>query len=129
MRVEAAPGRGEARYAMLETMREYAAERLAESGEAPDRFARHAGYRLRLAERGLRRAARAPPDGPLARLDAAHDDLRAVLDRSLPPRRTPAPRYGFPDEAPDEREGPPVPAPGLRLAAALAPYWTVRAAP
>ena len=127
VRVEAPPGQGDVRYTMLETIREYAAERLVESGEAPDRFARHAGYSLHLAEAASRDLRGHRQMAALARLDAAHDDLRAVLDRSLPPREDAryAP-YGFPDEAPDEREGPPFPALGLRLAAALAPYWTVR---
>jgi predicted ATPase/DNA-binding NarL/FixJ family response regulator len=127
VRVEAPSGQGDVRYTMLETIREYAAERLVESGEAPERFAHHAGYCLHLAEvaagdlRGHRQMA------ALARLDAAHDDLRAVLDRALP--RQEEAQYaplGFPVEPPDEPESPAVPAQGLRLAAALAPYWTVR---
>ena len=38
------------------------------------------------------------------------------------------PPFGPPDEPPDERQGPADPATGLRLAAALSPYWTLRSA-
>jgi non-specific serine/threonine protein kinase len=124
VRVETAPGRGEARYAMLETVREYAAERLAESGEAPDRFRRHAWYALTLAERAAEELRGPQQMAWLARLDAGLDDLRAVLARSLPP----PPPVGLLDEPSDEREGPADPATGLRLAAALSPYWIVRSA-
>jgi predicted ATPase/DNA-binding CsgD family transcriptional regulator len=124
VRVETAPSRGEARYAMLETVREYAAERLAESGEAPDRFRRHAWYALTLAERAAGELRGPQQMVWLVRLDAGLDDLRAVLGRSLPP----PPPAGLLDEPPDEREGPADPATGLRLAAALSPYWTLRSA-
>src|SRR3712207_3912929 len=42
---------GEARFAMLETIREYALERLEASGEAPSVRRRHASYCLEMAER------------------------------------------------------------------------------
>ncbi len=161
VRVESAPGRGEARYTMLETVREYAAERLAESGEAPDRFRRHAWYALTLAERAAGELRGPQQMAWLTRLDAGLDDLRAVLARSLPPPPPPpppgaaaggagaggdpaegeawlaslvplvapdGPPFGPPDEPPDERQGPADPATGLRLAAALSPYWTLRSA-
>ncbi|HEX5501071.1 MAG TPA: tetratricopeptide repeat protein [Thermomicrobiales bacterium] len=91
----------EPRYAMLETIREYALERLAASGEEEATRRRHAAYFLALAER-----AAAAPDTWRARLDAEHDNLRAALDWLL--RR-----------AAD-------PAAGLRLAGALAPFWEAR---
>jgi tetratricopeptide (TPR) repeat protein len=70
---------GEPRYRLLETMRAYAADRLAEAGEA-DRLARaHAECFARFAER-------AGPElrGPgqldwMRRLEADHDNLRAAL--------------------------------------------------
>jgi predicted ATPase len=50
LRREDAPGEGEPRYAMLETVREYALEQLAASGEEPAVRRAHADYFLRLAE-------------------------------------------------------------------------------
>jgi len=67
------------RFWMLETIREYAAERLAESGEAEELRRRHAEHFLALAEE-------AEPHLPayrrefLDRLDSEHDNLRAALD-------------------------------------------------
>ena len=70
----------ELRFAMLETIREFALERLARGGEEADVRARHAAYYLELAQTG-------EPDlrGPaqlvwLARLEREHDNLRAALD-------------------------------------------------
>jgi predicted ATPase/DNA-binding CsgD family transcriptional regulator len=73
----------EPRFGMLETIREYANERLAESDEAEAMQARHAAYYLALCEE-------AEPDlrGPrqvelLDQLEREHDNLRAVLSVSL----------------------------------------------
>ena len=76
----------EPRFAMLQTVREYALEQLAASGEAAAIRARHAAHFLALAERagpGLL----GPQAGRwLSRLDRQHDDLRAavrwVIDRA-----------------------------------------------
>jgi len=65
---------------MLETIREYAAERLAESGEADELRRRHAGHFLafgREAEPDVGKE----PTGWLDRLELEHDNLRAALDR------------------------------------------------
>ncbi|MEX1345734.1 MAG: AAA family ATPase [Candidatus Limnocylindrales bacterium] len=95
----------EPRFAMLSTIREYARERLAESGEAPALERRHAEAYLALAEE-------AEPWllGPHAarwndRLENDHDDLRATLDWAV---------------AQDEAEF------GLRLIVALWRFWQVR---
>jgi predicted ATPase/transcriptional regulator with XRE-family HTH domain len=76
---EALPGQ-ESRYSMLEMLREYALERLAESGEEQDMRRLHSEYFLTLVE-----AAEAELRGPdqaawLSRLDADADNLRAALD-------------------------------------------------
>jgi predicted ATPase/DNA-binding CsgD family transcriptional regulator len=95
----------EARYTMLETIREFARDRLAASGEVPVLQRRHALYYLRLAER-------AEPEllGPgqsvwLACLEQDHDNFREAL------------RYceeaGFAE-------------PAFRLAAALWWFWANR---
>ena len=77
---------GELRFGMLETLREFASERLAESGE--ERMIRwcHAGYYLKLAEEAephLYGGARGPW---LERLEIEHDNLRSVLEWSKTPR-------------------------------------------
>jgi predicted ATPase/class 3 adenylate cyclase len=70
----------EGRYWMLETLREYAAERLEESGEADKLRRRHAEHFLALAEEAelkLRHDSREWLD----RLEHEHDNLRAALER------------------------------------------------
>jgi len=96
---------GEPRFGLLETIREYALERLAERGDGPAVRRRHAGFYLPLAEE-------AEPAllGPqqlrwLRRLDAELDNLRAAL--------TWATEDG-------EAEV------GLRIGAALWRYWQLR---
>jgi non-specific serine/threonine protein kinase len=74
---------GEPRFLMLETIREYALERLAESGEEETLRRRHAQYFLQLAE-----AAEPELRGPqqvawLERLEREHDNLRAALRWSI----------------------------------------------
>jgi predicted ATPase/class 3 adenylate cyclase len=67
------------RYWMLETIREYATERLDESGEADQLRSRHAAYLVELAEEAepqLRRDSREWVD----RLEHEHDNLRLALD-------------------------------------------------
>ena len=71
------------RYRLLETIREYALERLAESGREKELRIRHANYFAELAER-------ADPElrGPgqvawMYRLDTAEDNLRAALNWAL----------------------------------------------
>ncbi len=76
---QAQPDDGETRCYMLETVRQYALEQLANSGELDDVLARHAAYCLRLAE-----TAEPALVGPnqvrwLEQLDREHDNLRAAL--------------------------------------------------
>jgi predicted ATPase len=77
--VRAQTGSGEPRFALLETIREYALERLREGGDWTGAHDRHAGYFVGLAE---------PDDaeltGPgqlpwLDRLETEHDNLLAVM--------------------------------------------------
>ncbi|MDQ2941588.1 MAG: adenylate/guanylate cyclase domain-containing protein [Chloroflexota bacterium] len=68
------------RFWMLETIREYAAERLEASGEADERRRRHAEYFLSVAEEAEPHV-RLDSLEWLDRLEAEHDNLRAALDR------------------------------------------------
>jgi predicted ATPase/DNA-binding SARP family transcriptional activator len=94
-----AVGGDPARFAMLETLRAYGAERLAEAGEAEAVAARHTAWCLDLAERAAAHRTARPW---LRQVAADYDNLRAALDRAT----------ATPD--PDTV---------LRLAAALAWYW------
>jgi predicted ATPase/DNA-binding XRE family transcriptional regulator len=105
LRVEEPTG-GEARFALLEPVREYAAERLDGNGEVDAVRARHAEYFLALAE-----SAEEELGGPdqarwLELLQAEHDNIREAL-ASLS----------------EAGEGPSM----LRLSAALWQFWRVRA--
>ncbi|HMA38318.1 MAG TPA: tetratricopeptide repeat protein [Chloroflexia bacterium] len=71
--------RDESRFGMLGTIREYAWERLEETGEAEARQARHAAYYLALAEQVEPELRSAHPESGLARLALEHDNLRAAL--------------------------------------------------
>ena len=76
----------EPRYRMLETIRQYAREKLLESGEAEELRKRHFDYYLRMA-----RQAETEYYGPreidrLTWLESEWDNLRAALDRSLESR-------------------------------------------
>jgi predicted ATPase len=95
-------GDEESRYRMLETVRQYASEKLIESGERGTLRAGHARFFLDLAEEA--ETGLAGPEQPawLERLDAEHDNLRAALG-------------WFAEEKEIER--------GLRLAAALLRFW------
>ena len=74
------PWEGEARFLMLETLREYALEKLAASGEEQRTRQAHAAYFLVLAEEG--NVALASSDGSrwVKRFEAQHDDFRAALE-------------------------------------------------
>lgn len=70
---------GDDRFLMLETIREYARERLEGSGDVDDLRKRHADFFGRLAEQAHARRFDAEAEWS-ARLDVDHDDLRAALD-------------------------------------------------
>lgn len=98
----------EGRYRLLETVRQYASERLAQSAETTATRRRHRDFFLHLAETA--EANTAGPEAPrwLARLDHDHDNLRGALD------------FCSGSEEHDDAE------PGLRLAAALDTFWSSR---
>jgi non-specific serine/threonine protein kinase len=98
--------RGEARYRLLETVRQYARDRLLESGEAPALRGRHLDFFLHFAEQGEPELHGPEQAAWFERLEAEHDNLRAALEWSL------APEGG--GEA------------GLRLAGALWWFWVIR---
>ncbi|WP_069166677.1 BTAD domain-containing putative transcriptional regulator [Nocardia altamirensis] len=93
------------RYRMLETIRSYALERLAESGTEATVRADHAQYFLRMAETAEAELRTAAQPAALARLDAERDNFSAALQFAV-------------DTADTEL--------GLRLVAALFWYWTLR---
>jgi predicted ATPase/transcriptional regulator with XRE-family HTH domain len=69
----------EARYSMLEMVREYAWEKLEESGEAEGVLGRYSGFLLGLAEKAEPMLAGPEQAMWLARLSAEHDNMRAAL--------------------------------------------------
>ena len=72
------------RYRLLETIREYAAEHLADAGETTESRQRHRDYFLALAVEGRRRAYELLEQGPwLRKVAAEHDNFRAALEWSL----------------------------------------------
>jgi predicted ATPase len=95
----------EVRFRLLETVREYALARLAESGEVDAARQRHAVYYLTLAERTEPALQGAQQLAELARLEADYPNLSAALEWLLGSDRA--------DDA-------------LRLGSALWPYWLLR---
>ncbi len=74
---------GEARYTMLEAIREYGLERLAASSEEAIVRHAHAAYCLVLAEEGNDRLSAAQRETWLARCDLEHDNCISALDGLL----------------------------------------------
>jgi predicted ATPase len=95
---------GEPRFVMLETIHEYARERLEASGEAEEVRRLHAEYFLALAEEAEPELTGPDQLAYLERLEAEHDNFRAALTWSLERASVTA----------------------LRMAAALARFWEKR---
>ncbi len=80
---------GEPRFTMLETIREYAMEQLARSGETATIRRAHAAYFLALAEAAEPQLVGGPQQAPsLKRLAVEQDNLRAALQWALEARET-----------------------------------------
>ncbi len=71
------------RYRLLETVREYAAERLAELGETAERYRAHADHYADLAEAAEPHLSRAEQIEWLERLGADHGNLTAAVHRMI----------------------------------------------
>ena len=96
---------GETRFVMLETIREYSGDRLAEDFDAADTARRHAEFFLAFVEEAEPHLTTEEQVPWLDRCEREHDNLRAVLRRSL--------------EGGDAETG-------LRIAAALWRFWQQR---
>jgi predicted ATPase len=77
---QAETARGESRFAMLETIREYALEKLAASGEDAQTRRAHAAYCLVLAEEGATEQSNADEAEWLERLALEHNNFLAALE-------------------------------------------------
>jgi serine/threonine-protein kinase PknK len=71
-----------ARYALLETIREYAAEKLGASGEEPEIVDRHLAYCVALASEAETRFTRADQAEWLGRVELEHENILAALARN-----------------------------------------------
>lgn len=98
-------GRAEARYRLMETIREYALEKLEESGEVGQLRDRHLTLFLARAEETLPKQFEAYQQLWLNWLQGEHDNLRAALTWALESNQIEA---------------------GLRLASALTLFWEIR---
>ncbi|MFL5827482.1 MAG: ATP-binding protein [Thermoleophilaceae bacterium] len=98
------PDTGEPRYRLLETVRQYAAERLDDSGERRAVDRRHLDWYEQFARETVPPPGEAVTGGIPERLDAEHGNLGAALATAL---------RNYPDSA-------------LRMAAALWPWWLAR---
>ena len=102
---------GVMRYTMLEPVRQYAREKLSESGEEGSVQGRHAGFFLALVEEAEPELAGTQQEAWLRRLEREHANLRGALSWALDPA------VAEPTEHRKEL--------GLRLAGALGYFWAV----
>jgi predicted ATPase/DNA-binding CsgD family transcriptional regulator len=96
---------GKARYRLLETVRQYAAEKLEESGEEAKVRSRHAAWFLALAEEAEPYLKGHQQEAWLGRLETEHDNLRVALSWVLELGKAEL---------------------GLRLGGALGEFWFLR---
>ena len=96
---------GDARYHLLETIRQYGLEKLADSTEGEAVRARYRDFWVRFAEAAEQRLQGPEQVAWLKRLDDDHDNMRSALRWSI-----------------DREEA----EPALRLGAALVPFWDTR---
>ena len=107
---------GEPRWWMLQTLREFGLEVLANAGETEATQQAHAEYYLRLSEEAAPRLRGSEQERWFARLEQEHENLRAALTFLLAQAHRQA---GLPQgRAPAER--------ALRLCAALYAFWYMR---
>ena len=113
---------GEPWLGMLETIRDYALERLAEVGELEETRRRHAAYYAGVAEEAYEQQLGGLVQlAVMDRLEAEHDNLRAALTWSLDAAaEDPDAAAEDLDAAAEDRERASM---GLRLAWALAQFW------
>jgi predicted ATPase len=108
---------GEPRAGMLVTIREFAAERLAEADEAEAVRRRHAEYYLDFAEQAAEQLSGSERLRWLDRLEAEHDNLRAALSWALSPDLSPD---VSPDRTGTDDDRASI---GLRLVGPLTWFW------
>jgi predicted ATPase/DNA-binding SARP family transcriptional activator len=72
-----------ARYRLLETVRQYASEKVTEAGEAEQLHNRHVAFFLALAEKGESKLQSAEQGVWLHRLEAEYDNLQSALHRVI----------------------------------------------
>jgi predicted ATPase/DNA-binding CsgD family transcriptional regulator len=77
--IRESPGAADTRLAMLETIREYALERLEQSGETSETRSAHAAFFLQLAEEAEPGLTSSHQERWLQRLEVEHANLRAAL--------------------------------------------------
>jgi predicted ATPase/class 3 adenylate cyclase len=115
--VERTPGE-EIRYHFLETIRQYAREKLLEADESEAVRHSHWAFFTELAEAGEFQVRGAGQQEWLHKLDVEHDNIRAALDWAIQKSRTDSPWL--------PSQEPPTAAYGLRLAVSLWWFWFLR---
>jgi predicted ATPase len=96
---------GEPRFRLLETIRHFALQRLAETGEETDIHRHHAAFFLNLAERAEKELIGLEQATWVDRLEREHDNLRVAVQSEI--------RHQHGEQA-------------LRLTAALSRFWNLR---
>ena len=104
--VVADEGSAATRYRLLETVHQYASERLDERGEQASAYSRHLAYFLAVAQAAEPQLIGKDQQAWLDRLETEHDNVRAALAQSIATR--------------GDNES------GLRLASVFSRFWLVR---